>query len=133
VDDLDKQAKDWRARIINPYAEVTMTTEAKVEEALKTMRELSRPLAAAKANRVHIEQFRKSKKAILFSECEEKTIADRENYAYAHPDYLELLEGLKVAVEEEEALKWRMKAAELYIEVWRSQEASNRMVDRGHQ
>ena len=110
-----------------------MTTYAKVEEALKTMRELSRPLAEAKANRVHIEQFRKSKKAILFSECEEKTIADRENYAYAHPDYLELLEGLKVAVQEEEALKWRMKAAELYIEVWRSQEASNRMVDRGHQ
>ena len=23
MDDLDKQAKDWRARIINPYAEVT--------------------------------------------------------------------------------------------------------------
>ena len=109
-----------------------MTSETKVEEALATMRELASELGQAKANRVHLEQFRKSKKAILFSESNDKTIADRENYAYAHPEYIELLEGLKVAVEKEETLKWRMKGAELYVEVWRTQQANNRAIDRGH-
>jgi hypothetical protein len=50
--------------------------------------------------------------------------------AYSHKDYLELLEGLRDAVEEEEKLRWQMIAAEARIEVWRSQEASNRVVDR---
>ena len=110
-----------------------MTTDAKVEQALATMRELAAELGQAKADRVHLEQFRKSKKAILFSDCNEKTIADRENFAYAHPDYIELLDGLKAAVEKEETLKWRMKGAELYVEVWRTQQANNRAIDRSHQ
>ena len=119
-----------------------MTTTAKVEEALKTMRGLASDMGKAKADRVYLEQFRKSKKALLFNqapaftgegeESKRSTIPDRENYAYSHPEYLELLEGLKAAVEEEETIKWRLKGAELYVEVWRSQEASNRMVDRGH-
>lgn len=110
-----------------------MTTITKVEEALKTMRELAPELGKAKAERVHLEQFRKSKKAMLFSQSPDGTVADRENWAYKHVDYIGILEGLKVAVEKEEALKWRMKSAELYIEVWRSQEATKRRMGGSHQ
>jgi hypothetical protein len=86
--------------------------------------------AKAKAERVYLEQYRKSLKAILFTQDDSKTIAERENAAYSHPDYLALLEGIKSAVEQEESLRWKMVAAEARIEVWRSQEASNRMVDK---
>ena len=86
--------------------------------------------AKAKAQRVYIEQYRKSLKSILFLADGGKTIAEREAAAYAHADYLALLEGLKEAVEEEESLRWQMVAAEARIEVWRSQEATNRTVDK---
>ena len=106
------------------------------------MRENAQDLARAKAERIHLEQFRKSKKAILFAEAptvigegedsRRATVADRENYAYAHPDYIEILDGLKVAVEEEERLKWKMHAAEAYVEVYRTQSANARAVDGAH-
>ena len=82
--------------------------------------------AEAKANRVYIEEFRKSKKALLMNQCEEKASNAREQFAYSHPEYIKLLEGLRAAIEKEESIKWRMEAERLSIEIWRSQEASNR-------
>lgn len=86
--------------------------------------------AAAKAKRVQLEEFRKSKKAILMQQSDGKTISDREAFAYSHPEYIELLNGLESAVEAEELFRWKMKAAELQVEIWRSQEASNRAEGR---
>lgn len=86
--------------------------------------------AAAKAKRVQLEEFRKSKKAILMQQSNGKTIADREAFAYSHTDYIALLDGLEAAVEAEELFRWKMKAAELQIEIWRSQQANNRTIDR---
>lgn len=86
--------------------------------------------AKAKGERVYLEEFRKSKKAILMGESGAKTAAEREQHAYAHEDYLTLIKGLGEAVEIEEQLKWALEAARLRIEVWRTQEASNRNQDR---
>jgi hypothetical protein len=44
-----------------------------------------------------------------------------------------VLEGLRVAVEEEERLRWLMVSANLKVDVWRTQESSNRRIDRAHQ
>ena len=85
--------------------------------------------ARAKAERVHIEEYRKSKKALLMAECTEKAVAAREQYAYSHPDYIALLEGLREAVRVEEALRWRLTAAQLRVEVWRSENANNRRLE----
>lgn len=86
--------------------------------------------AAAKAQRVYLEEFRKSKKALLMSQSQAKTIGEREQYAYSHEDYLGLLGGLKAAVEIEEKLKWDLEAARLRVEIWRTKSANNRSVDR---
>ena len=86
--------------------------------------------AKAKAERIYLEEFRKSKKAMLFREAPEKTIAEREHWAYCHPDYMKLLDGIRDAVEIEETLRWQMVAAQARVEIWRSQEASNRTVER---
>ena len=86
--------------------------------------------ARAKSERIHIEEFRKSKKALLMAECPEKAANARKQYAYSHPEYIALLEGLKAAVEVEEQLRWAQIAAQLRVEIWRSQEASNRAQDR---
>ena len=103
-----------------------------LEKALNFIRDKAGELAEAKANRVYLEQFRKSKKAILFQESDAKTIADKENYAYAHDEYLDLLLGLKEAVETEELLKYQMRAAELKIDVWRSRNANTRFEKKAY-
>ena len=86
--------------------------------------------AQAKANRVYLEEFRKTKKALLMGLCLESAVNAREQFAYAHPEYKELLQGLKSAIEAEETLKWQLTAAQARVEVYRTQEASNRAMDR---
>ncbi len=85
--------------------------------------------AQAKADRIFLEEYRKSKKAILMKEAEtfgNRTAAAQEREAYAHDDYVELLKGLQQAVAVEEELRWGLVAAQARIDVWRSQEASAR-------
>lgn len=89
--------------------------------------------AKAKAERVYLEEFRKSKKALLMQIHSDKPIGAQEREAYAHPEYIGLLAALQVAVEAEETMRWRLVACQTSVEVWRSQEASNRNIDRAAQ
>lgn len=82
--------------------------------------------AKAKAQRIYLEEYRKSLKAILMKRSMETAIGAQEREAYAHEEYRELLDGLRDAVQEEEELRWSLVAAQARVEVWRSQEASNR-------
>ena len=82
--------------------------------------------AQAKATRVQLEEFRKSKKAILMSE-EEGTLGAKEMYAYAHADYVALLFEIKEAIAQEEELRWKLEAAKLRVEVWKTEEYTKRV------
>ncbi|UOF78428.1 hypothetical protein [Caudoviricetes sp.] len=90
--------------------------------------------AEAKSHRVYLEEFRKSQKAMLMktalADGRAKSAAVAEIEAYADPAYVEVLKGLEAAVEKEETLRWGLVSAQARIDVWRSQEASNRTVDR---
>ena len=83
--------------------------------------------AKAKAERIYLEEYRKSLKAILMKRSIENAIGAQERDAYAHEEYLALLQGLKAAVEVEEELRWALIAAQARVEIWRSQEATNRV------
>ena len=83
--------------------------------------------AKAKAERMYLEEFRKSRKAQLQSQSGTEVIGKQETYAYAHADYIEILEGIKQAVEKEEKYRWLMTAAQARIEVWRTEQYSARM------
>jgi len=82
--------------------------------------------AKAKAERTYIEHYRKSLKAILMKRTRETTIGGQEREAYADPEMVDLLKGLQAAVEIEEKLKWDITAAELRVEIWRTEQANNR-------
>ena len=86
--------------------------------------------ARAKANRVYIEEFRKSKKAILMQLSGQKVISAQERDAYAHDEYVELLDALREAVEIEEKLRWDLISAQARVEVWRTEQANNRVQDK---
>jgi len=85
--------------------------------------------AKSRADVVYLTEFRKSKKAMLMQEAVQegrKTGQERESYAYAHPEYLELLLSLKTATEKSEKYRWQMKIAEERIGIYRTHEASKR-------
>lgn len=108
---------------------MTLSSDESVERSLVFIRNKASEFAAAKADRVYLEQFRKSKKAILMNQAERegvRTLGAQEIYAYAHPEYLELLLGLKAAVEREEYLSLQLKAAQTNVELYRTAEASKR-------
>ena len=108
---------------------MTEATLKSPEHALAFIRDKSAEHAKAKSERVYLEQFRKSKKAMLIIQAEKegkKTAQERESYAYAHDEYVQLLDGLRVAVEIEEHLKYQLQAANVRIEIWRTQQANNR-------
>lgn len=97
--------------------------------ALDYLRDSAPAYAKAKADRVYLENFLKSKKALLMRDAEEaghKSAAAQEREAYAHREYMQLLEGLREAVEAEECFRWRMVAAQARIETWRTLESSRR-------
>jgi hypothetical protein len=104
-------------------------TQEEAERAVHFIAKSAPDYAQAKATRRYLEEFRKSKKALLINETE-GTVQERESYAYAHKDYQALLGDLRAAIEEEETLAYQMKAAEIKCELWRSQEASSRGQDR---
>jgi hypothetical protein len=82
--------------------------------------------ARAKAERTYIEHYRKSLKGILMKRSMETAIGAQEREAYAHPEMIALLDGLKAATETEERLKWDITAATLRVEIWRTEQANNR-------
>jgi predicted esterase YcpF (UPF0227 family) len=83
--------------------------------------------AKAKADRMYLEEFRKSRKAQLMSQAGTEVLGKQETFAYAHPEYIQILEGIKQAVEKEETYRWMMTAAQAKIEVWRTQQYSARL------
>jgi hypothetical protein len=108
----------------------------KPEDAAQTIRDKAPAYGEAKAQRVYLEEFRKSKKSLLMKDAltlgiEAANAQERE--AYAHPSYQQLIRGLAEAIEKEETLRWELEAARLDIEIWRSREATNRNQDRSHQ
>ena len=83
--------------------------------------------AKSKADRMFLEEFRKSRKAQLQSQAGTEVIGKQETFAYAHPEYIQILEGIREAVEKEETYRWMMTAAQAKIEVWRTQQYSARL------
>ena len=100
-----------------------------VEKTLAFIRKNARDYAVAKSDRVYLEQFRKSKKALLMIEAEQKGIKtgqERESYAYAHEDYIQLLTALQIAVEKEEYLRLMIAGCNSKIELYRTEQANMR-------
>ncbi len=123
---------------------MSIEVQPDIEGHIQYMRDTARDYGLAKGQRIYLEQFRKSKKALLMAQAEVedpvkyKTSAAREQYAYAHNDYREMLRGIKEVVAIEEDYRWRLEAAKAEIEVWRTRQANNRRertaygADNGH-
>jgi hypothetical protein len=102
-------------------------------EAIDYMIANSKKYAQAKANRIYVEEYRKTMKAELCKQALAsgiEAVNAQEREAYSAPAYKSHLEAIRQAVEEEERLRWMMVAAQARIDVWRSMEASNRALEK---
>lgn len=63
-------------------------------------------------------------------ESTESSFVGKETEAKAHPDYIALLHGIKVAQEQEITLKWQMESAKITVEIYRTESANNRAIDK---
>jgi hypothetical protein len=100
-----------------------------IETRLQELREKSRQYAKDYATVGYLEEFKKSKLAILMKQAETKgftTAAAQEREARANPEYITLLEGLQEATERAESLRWELRIAEMGAEIWRTQQATKR-------
>lgn len=106
------------------------------DQATQAIREKAPLYGEAKGQRVYLEEFRKSLKALLMKDAlamgiEAANAQERE--AYSDPQYKSLLKGLAAAVEKEETLKWEIEAARLDVEIWRTKQANERMLIKSHE
>ena len=95
-------------------------------EALESIETHAPEYAKAKAERIHLDDYRKVQIALLFEYAVGKTVAEKENWCKAHAQYREVLTEYANAVERETALYWKLRLAETQIEVWRTIQASRR-------
>jgi hypothetical protein len=110
-------------------------SDEQVERRMQQLRDTAASYAKAKAEYEYLEDFKKSKIAILMKDAETKgfaTAAAQEREARAHPEYLQVLEGLRVANEQAEKLRWDLRLAEMKAEIWRTMESSRRAEMRGY-
>lgn len=85
--------------------------------------------AQAKADRILLEEFRKTKKALLMKEALSKgyeAVNAQEREAYSDDEYIQVLHGIRDAVKKEEELKWMLEAARMRVDVWRTEQATAR-------
>jgi hypothetical protein len=110
-----------------------MTRHIDPQQAVDYLIAHSKDYAIAESNKVYMEEFRKTVKAECMKDAEmvgHKTAAIQEREAYRSEKYKAHLEALKEAVRAREEARWLMIAAQERIAVWRSQNASNRTLDK---
>jgi hypothetical protein len=112
-----------------------MASPETIEKRLQELRTLADDYAKARANTVYIEEFKKSKLALLMKEAERngvKTAAAQERDALAHHEYIELLHGLRAATEVSERSRWLLRIAEMGSELYRTEQANQRAERKGY-
>ena len=114
---------------------ISMGFDETIERQMIELRKIGPEYAKAYAQKEYLEEFKRSKIAILCKQAEQNghsSYAAQEREARAHPDYLHLLEGLRDATERAESLRWQLEAAKIATEVWRSVESSRRAEKQGY-
>jgi hypothetical protein len=107
----------------------------RAEQRLAELRQMSEEYAKAYAERNYLEEFRKSKLAMLMKQAEvegHKTAASQEREARADAEYIALLQNLKTATELSEKLRWHLEVAKLGVAVWQTQNANERAERRAY-
>lgn len=107
-----------------------MIAESDIEKAVDFLRTSATEAAQARAQARYLAEFLKSKRAQLKVKQAGLSNAAAEDAALADPAYLEVLEGYKVAVENDAYYGFKREAAVAMIDAWRTQQSNLRAEGR---
>ena len=107
-----------------------MVSDESIDRLLDWLRDQAPVAAQARANRVYVEEFRKSLKATIMAEHKNRPIGVQEREAYADARYVAHLAVIREAVEADEKMRWLMTAADARLRAWQTVEANERMKAR---
>jgi hypothetical protein len=103
-----------------------MIDEQDIERAVNWLAQNADKAAKARATREYLGEYRKTLKARLMQAVSTLPLQAQEREAYAHPDYLQHLEALRIAIEADEKMRWLQAAAEAKVSAWQTQQRSLR-------
>ena len=109
-----------------------MISDQDLERALDWLRDNANAAAKARAERLYLEEWLGSKRAQLAAGfmASGASAAAADMQAKASPEYQEALDGFKAAVEADERLRWHRTRADAVIEVYRTQAATRRAMEK---
>ena len=99
---------------------------ARAERANDFIRDKAGEYGMMVANRENLDEALKVTEARLMNSCNEKAEHAKKSYARSHPEYQTILDGRKVAREEELKLRYHLQAAQNQFEMWRSWNSANK-------
>jgi hypothetical protein len=108
------------------YTKTDNFSDEAAQKALNFLQFQAGEAAISRANRIYMEEFRKTIKANCMAASQEKALAAQERDAYASPEYIAHLEAMRAAIELDEVHRWKMVAAQATIEAWRTHQANHR-------
>ena len=103
-----------------------MISDNDVEKALYWLTSNAKTAGELRGERVRREAMLKHIRAVLFSQCNAKSAAEREAWAYSHARYSEAVEAMSNAVTADEENRALREAAGMRIDVWRTQSSNAR-------
>ena len=86
--------------------------------------------AKAKGNLAQFETYKHSLKAIEMAKSEANSLGAKEMDAYKSQAYQELCEAIGLATEEVEALRWQLEAAKMRFQLFQTESANNRQIEK---
>jgi len=103
-----------------------MISDDEIHDALEYLRTNAPKAAQAKANRIYLEEYRKTIKANGMQKHLDKPVTAQEREAYQTKEYTDHLLIMQEAIRVDELNRWGMVAATAKIEAWRSFNANHR-------
>lgn len=99
-----------------------MITTNEIEKAIDFLVKSASEAGQTRANRLYLEEFRKSLKAQIMSQNQDLPVNAQEREAYRNDAYLTHLEAMKEAIQEDEKMRFLIDAAKVKISVWQTME-----------
>ena len=99
-------------------------------DAIQTINDNKDAYSVAKGQLAELDAFKSSLKAIKMSKSKENSLGAQEREAYASQEYQDHCKALGLATRNVERLKWTLTVAQMEFDAWRTEQASNRNLEK---
>ena len=103
-----------------------MVSDEALEKALDYLRDTAEEAAKQRAERLYLEDYSRVLRATIMAEHLAEPVNAQERHAYSDVRFKNHLEGLKVAIFQDEKSRFLREAAAVKIEVYRTEQATLR-------